>query len=91
MKKHSYIYEDEIFQYYNEYINNRFGFPSEVPKNPLTPKDISVVPVTPPTPKGMKDWYIDGYHVQAVTKKSAIKKVNKLHNAYENLKKKVKI
>jgi hypothetical protein len=33
---------------------------------------------TPPTPKGMKDWYIDGYHVQAVTKKTAIKKVNKL-------------
>ena len=33
---------------------------------------------TPPLPKGMKDWNIDGYHVQAVTKKAAIKKVNQL-------------
>lgn len=46
--------------------------------NPLRPEDIDVKKPTPPTPKGMKDWYIDGYHVQAVTKKQAIKKVNKL-------------
>ena len=46
--------------------------------NNTTTQDIDVTRPTPPTPKGMKDWYIDGYHVQAVTKKSAIKKVNKL-------------
>jgi hypothetical protein len=46
--------------------------------NNFNPQDIDVKRPTPPTPKGMKDWYIDGYHVQAVTKKSAIKKVNKL-------------
>ena len=66
-----------IDQYYNVY--QKFtDFPSEVPKNPLRPKDINVKRPTLPTPKGMKDWYIDGYHVQAVTKKQAIKKVNKL-------------
>jgi hypothetical protein len=46
--------------------------------NPLRPKDIDVKRPTPPTPNGMKDWCIDGYYVQAVTKKQAIKKVNKL-------------
>lgn len=79
MNEHSYIYEGVVYQHYLEYLSSRYNFPQyERPKNPLTPKDISVVPATPPTPKGIKDWYIDGYHVQAVTKKQAIKKVNKL-------------
>ena len=46
--------------------------------NPLRPKDISVKRPTPPTPKGMKWFDIDGVQVQAVTKKSAIKKAKKL-------------
>ena len=46
--------------------------------NPLNPKDISVKRPTPPTQKGMKWFDIDGVQVQAVTKKSAIKKAKKL-------------
>jgi hypothetical protein len=46
--------------------------------NDLRPEDIDVKQPTPPTPKGMKWFEIDGYRVQAVTKKSAINKIKKL-------------
>jgi hypothetical protein len=67
-----------IDQYYNVYQNFTDRTSSDFGSKRIKPKDISVVPATPPTPKSMKDWYIDGYHVQAVTKKAALKKVNKL-------------
>lgn len=46
--------------------------------NDLRPEDIDIKRPTPPTPKGMKWFDIDGVRVQAVTKKSAIKKAKKI-------------
>jgi hypothetical protein len=67
-----------IDQYYKVYQDFTDRTSSDFGKKRIKPKDISVVPATPPTPKGMKRWDIDGYRVEAVTKKAAIKKINKL-------------
>lgn len=35
------------------------------------------IKVTPPEPKGMKNWYALGYYAKAITAKSAAKKIHK--------------
>ena len=75
----NYIYEGVVYQHYLDYLQAKGNFPQyERPKNKIKPQDISVKRPTPPLPKGMKWFDIDGVQVQAVTKKSAIKKAKKL-------------
>lgn len=75
----NYIYEGVVYQHYLDYLQASGGLLEyKQSKNKINPKDISVKRPTPPTPKGMKCFDIDGLQVQAVTKKSAIKKAKKL-------------